>query len=304
MAKFKTSIGGQAVMEGISMRGPEKTCLAVRLPDGTIHTEMSRTQPNPLGRIPILRGVAAMVISLRSGYGCLMRSADLAFPEEDQDDKFTRWVKQRFGQNVGAVIGVVGAVLGVLLSLLLFMFIPAWVTGLIDRFLPLGGFKALVEGLLKIGIFLLYLTAVSRMEDIRRVFSYHGAEHKTIFCYEDGAELTVENVRKYPRFHPRCGTSFIFITLIISILVFSFVPWTEAWLRVLYKLIALPVVMGLSYECIKFAGSHDGVCSRILSAPGLWVQRLTVFEPDDGMIEVALEAMKAVIPEDPSEASV
>ena len=183
------------------------------------------------------------------------------------------------------------------------MLLPTVITGLIAKVLPIDGFKALIEGLLKIAIFLCYLYLVSRMKDIRRVFMYHGAEHKTIFCFEAGEELTVENVRKMGRFHPRCGTSFLFITVLISILIFSFVPWVSTAMRVLYKLLCLPVVMGLSYECIKYAGRHDNLLSRIMSAPGLWVQRMTVFEPEDDMIEVAITAMKAVIPEDLSEAS-
>ena len=182
------------------------------------------------------------------------------------------------------------------------MLLPTAVTGFLARFLPIGSFKTLIEGVLKIAIFLSYISLVSRMKEIKRVFMYHGAEHKTIFCFESGEELTVGNVRKMKRFHPRCGTSFLFITVLISILIFSFVPWTSTGLRVLYKLLCLPLIMGLSYECIKFAGKSDGIISRILSAPGLWVQRMTVFEPDDDMIEVAIEAMKAVIPEDLSEA--
>ena len=305
MGKFKTSIGGQAVMEGISMRGPKKTCLAVRLPDGSIMTELSDTMANPFAKIPIVRGVAALFISLKSGYSCLMKSAELAFPEDaGQEDKVDAWLREHLGDKAGAAIGAVGAVLGALLSVALFVILPTFITGLIDRMVPLGGFKAAVEGLLKVCIFIGYLYGVSRIKDIRRVFQYHGAEHKTIFCYEAGEELTVENVRKQGRFHPRCGTSFMFITLIVSIIVFSFVPWTSTALRALYKLLALPLVMGISYEAIKFAGASDGIVSRILSAPGLWVQRLTVFEPDDSMMEVAIAAMKAVIPDDPSEASI
>lgn len=305
MSKFKTSIGGQAVMEGISMRGPQKTCLAVRLPDGSIYTEMSDTISNPVAKIPILRGVASMFLSLKAGYSCLMKSAELAFPDDEEasEDKVDKWLKEHFGDKAGAAIGVVAAVIGGFLSIALFVLLPTLITGGIDKLIPLNGFKTAVEGLLKICIFLIYLIAVSRMEEIKRVFSYHGAEHKTIFCYEAGEELTVENIRKHKRFHPRCGTSFIFIVLIISILIFSFIPWTSTGLRVLYKLLALPLVMGLSYECIKYAGAHDGLLSRIMSAPGLWVQRLTVFEPDDSMIEVAIAAMKAVIPEDPDEAA-
>ncbi len=299
---FKTSIGGQAVIEGISMKGPRLTCLAVREPSGEIRTEISQTPSNPVKDIPILRGVAAMYLALKSGYSFIMRSTDIAFPDGDEEDKFDRWLKDHLGEKMNQTIGLVAAVLAGFLSIALFVLLPTVITGLIARILPIDGFKALIEGLLKIAIFLCYLYLVSRMKDIRRVFMYHGAEHKTIFCFEAGEELTVENVRKMGRFHPRCGTSFLFITVLISILIFSFVPWVSTAMRVLYKLLCLPVVMGLSYECIKYAGRHDNLLSRIMSAPGLWVQRMTVFEPEDDMIEVAITAMKAVIPEDLSEA--
>ncbi len=299
---FKTSIGGQAVMEGIAMKGPRLTCLAVRQPDGTIHTEISETDRNPFKNIPLLRGVAAMFFALKSGYSFIMRSTDIAFPEGEEEDKFDRWLKDHFGEKTNQAIGIFSAVLAGFLSIAMFVLLPTAVTGLLARFLPIDGFKTLIEGILKIAIFLSYISLVSRMKEIKRVFMYHGAEHKTIFCFEAGEDLTVENVRKMKRFHPRCGTSFLFITVLISILIFSFVPWVSTGMRVLYKLLCLPLIMGLSYECIKFAGRSDGILSRILSAPGLWVQRMTVFEPDDDMIEVAIEAMKAVIPEDLSEA--
>ncbi|MBQ3411785.1 MAG: DUF1385 domain-containing protein [Oscillospiraceae bacterium] len=299
---FKTSIGGQAVMEGIAMKGPRLTCLAVRQPDGTIRTEISETDRNPFKNIPLLRGVAAMFFALKSGYSFIMRSTDIAFPEGEEEDKFDRWLKDHFGEKTNQAIGIFSAVLAGFLSIAMFVLLPTAVTGLLARFLPIDGFKTLIEGILKIAIFLSYISLVSRMKEIKRVFMYHGAEHKTIFCFEAGEDLTVENVRKMKRFHPRCGTSFLFITVLISILIFSFVPWGSTGMRVLYKLLCLPLIMGLSYECIKFAGRSDGILSRILSAPGLWVQRMTVFEPDDDMIEVAIEAMKAVIPEDLSEA--
>ena len=299
---FKTSIGGQAVIEGIAMKGPRLTCLAMRSPSGDIQTEISDTEKNPLKNIPILRGVAAMYLSLKSGYSYIMRSTDVAFPDGEEDDKFDRWLKEHFGEKTNQAIGVFAAVLAGFLSVALFVLLPTVITGLLAKVLPIENIKTLIEGILKVIIFLSYLFLVSRMKDIKRVFMYHGAEHKSIFCFEAGEELTVENVRKMGRFHPRCGTSFLFITVLISIIVFSFVPWTSTLMRVLYKLLCLPVIMGLSYECIKYAGRHDNILSRIMSAPGLWVQRLTVFEPDDEMIEIAIAALKAVIPEDLSEA--
>ncbi|MBQ9958803.1 MAG: DUF1385 domain-containing protein [Oscillospiraceae bacterium] len=301
MSKFKTSIGGQAVMEGITMKGPKLTCLATRMPDGSIKTEITDTKQNPAAKVPIVRGVTAMVIALSEGYKHLMASADNAFPDMEED-KFDQWLKKHFGDKVSNVVGMLAAVIAGFLAIGMFVLLPTFLTGLLDKLIPLGVFKTLVEGLLKVIIFLLYLVGISRMKEIKRVFSYHGAEHKTIFCYESGEALTVENVKKHGRFHPRCGTSFMFITVLISILVFSFVPWTNTWVRMLYKLICLPLVMGLSFESIRYAGKHDNLLSRILAAPGVLVQRLTVFEPDDGMIEVAIAAMSAVIPENGEDA--
>ncbi len=298
---FKSKIGGQAVMEGIAMRGPVETCLAARLPDGTIYTEMHPTKKNAVKKIPFVRGAVAMILSLVDGYKYLMKSADLAFPDDESETseqrvaEATEKEKQRNDKN--GWIGVVGGVLGGMLAIVLFMVLPTFLTGLLARFVDIEGYKALVEGVLKIVIFIAYLFLVTRMKEIHRVFEYHGAEHKTITCYEHGEELTPANVRKYSRFHPRCGTSFIFIVLIISILVGSFIPWGSTLVRALLKILLLPVVMGIAYEIIQYAGAHDNVLCKILSAPGLWVQHLTAFEPDDSQIEVAITALKAVIPE-------
>lgn len=194
------------------------------------------------------------------------------------------------------------AVCGGLLAIVLFMVLPTAIVGLIDRFLPLGWGKVVLEGVLKIALFVGYLFLCTRMKEIHRVFEYHGAEHKTIACYEAGEELTVENVRHHRRFHPRCGTSFMILVLIVSILLFSVLPWSSTGLRVVLKLLLLPVVMGVSYELIKLAGRYDNLFTRIISAPGLWLQRLTTFEPDDSMIEVAIAAVTPVLPDHPDEA--
>ena len=284
------------------MKGPEKTCMAVRRPDGEITTEVYKTRKNPLRRIPILRGAAAMILNLVDGYKSIMKSSDIAFPDGDGDDAFDRFVKEKFGAKAGMTIGVVAAMLGMLLAVLLFILLPTFLTGKLSDVVALGGWRSAVEGAFKIGIFLLYLFAVTRQKDIRRVFEYHGAEHKSIACYEHEEPLTVENVRKYSRFHPRCGTSFLFIVILISILVGAFIPFTDTVLRALTKLLLLPVIMGISYEIIKYAGAHDNALCHVLSAPGLWIQRLTAFEPDDSMIEVALTALKAVIPDNAEEA--
>ncbi|MEA5050249.1 MAG: DUF1385 domain-containing protein [Oscillospiraceae bacterium] len=304
MAKeaFRTSIGGQAIIEGIVMKGPEKTCMAVRRPDGEISADVYATHKNPLRKIPILRGAAAMILSMIEGYKSIMKSSDIAFPDGGGDDAFDRFIKKKFGDKAGMAVGAVAAVLGTLLAVALFILLPTYLTGALSNVLPLGGWRSAVEGVIKIAIFLLYLFAVTRQKDIRRVFEYHGAEHKSIACYEHGDELTVENVRKYSRFHPRCGTSFLFIVILISILAGAFIPWTQTAVRALAKLALLPLIMGISYEIIKYAGAHDNLLCRILSAPGLWIQRLTAFEPDDSMIEVALTALKAVLPANAEEA--
>ncbi len=300
---FKTKIGGQAVMEGIMMKGPEKSCLAVRLPDGSITTEISETRNNPTAKIPIVRGAVAMILNLVDGYKYLMRSADLAYPEEaEQKSGFDRWLENKLGDKASAAFGALGGLLGGLLAIALFIVVPTFITGLLARALPVEGFRSLIEGVLKIGIFILYLFLVTRIKEIHRVYEYHGAEHKTIACYEHGEELTVENIRKHSRFHPRCGTSFIFIVLILSILVSSFITWDNVAVRALLKLATLPVVMGVAYEIIQFAGRHDNLLCRALSAPGLWVQRLTTFEPDDSIIEVAVASLRPVLPDDPQKA--
>ena len=193
------------------------------------------------------------------------------------------------------------SIIGVAAAIFLFMYLPALLVSLISKVIDLGVFASAVEGLIKISIFVLYMFLVSRLKDIQRMFAYHGAEHKTIFCYEAGEELTVENVKKYKRFHPRCGTSFIIITLIISIIAFAAVTWSSPLMRVLVKFAVLPIVMGVSFECIRFAGKHDNLLTRILSAPGVWMQHLTTNEPDDQMIEIAIAALKPVLPENREE---
>lgn len=305
--KFKTTVGGQAVLEGVMMQGPEKWCLAVRTPDGEIVTEEHPTRKkSAVSKLPVVRGVFAFINSLLSGYKTLMRSAELALTEEEQEEelsKFDKWVDAKFGDKAMNVMMGISAVLGIVLAVGIFMFLPTFLVQLFDtHVLALGGFKALVEGVIKIALFVLYLALVRRSKDIKRVFRYHGAEHKTIFCYESGDELTVENVRKHTRFHPRCGTSFLLIVLIVSILLFSVVTWQSVAMRVALKILLLPVVTGISYEIIRLAGRYDNPVTRAVSAPGLWLQRLTTAEPDDSMIEVALAAVRPVLPENPDDA--
>ncbi len=300
--KFKTSIGGQAVIEGIMMRGPEKTCLAVRLPDKTIHTETEKTKKNPAAKIPLVRGAFAMIISLIGGYKNITRASELAFPDEEPD-KVDEFLNKKLGDKAGAAVGAVAGVLGTLLAVVLFVLIPTLSTrGLSSLFTMSPTLMAVCEGLIKLVIFIAYLFAVTRIKEIHRVFEYHGAEHKTIFCYEHGEELTVENVRKYSRFHPRCGTSFLFIVIILSIIISVFISWENTLLRVAVKLLLIPIIMGIAYEILKFSGAHDNFLCKALAALGLLVQRLTAFEPADDQIEVAIAALTEVLPADADEA--
>lgn len=306
--KFKTTVGGQAVLEGVMMRGPQKWCLAVRTPNEEIVTETHELEkPRAWTKWPLVRGVLSFCTSMVMGYQTLTRSAELSMTEEEQEaemSKFDKWVEKKFGDKGMDIMMGVAMVLGVALALGLFMFLPTFLVNLFNTYVyPLGGFSTLVEGVLKIALFVAYLALVRRSKDIKRVFAYHGAEHKTIYCYESGDPLTVENIRPHTRFHPRCGTSFIFLVLIISILLNSIIPWSGGvLLRVGLKLLMLPVVMAFSYELIRLAGRYDNVVTRIISAPGLWLQRLTTSEPDDSMIEVAIAAVTPVLPEAPEEA--
>lgn len=301
---IKTSIGGQAVIEGIMMRGPKKTALSVRLPNKTISTEEWDTKSSNkwYKKTPFIRGVFNFIDSMMMGYTCLMKSAEKAGFDDEEPSKFELKLKEIFGDKYMTFLEGVIMVFAVILAVGLFTILPAFLVNLTRGFIKNDILLTAIESVVKIGIFLGYLYLVSKMDDIDRVFKYHGAEHKTIFCYEHGEELTVENVRKYTRFHPRCGTSFLVIVLLLSILVFSFLSWGNIWLRVGLKILCLPIIMSVSYECIKLAGRCDNIFTRILSAPGLWTQRLTTREPDDDQIEVAIEAMKRVIPEKPEEA--
>lgn len=317
--KHKTSIGGQALIEGIMMRGPKGNAMSVRLPDGTIETEVEPFVPlknkyKILGW-PIIRGVAGFIESMTTGYKYLMKSADKTMTEEEKEEemsKLDRWLTDHMGEKMMAVVGVISAILGVGLAFVIFMYLPTLGVDLLDdyilRSVDIQRFHPLLEGILRMIIFVLYMYVVSRMSMIKRVFMYHGAEHKTIFCYENALDLTVENVRKMSRFHPRCGTSFMFVMIIISVLVSSalvliFPELAEInrllWIAI--KVAILPIVMGLGYEFIKYAGKHENIVVKVLSAPGLLMQRITTVEPTDDIIEVAIESIKAVITDNPED---
>ena len=300
---FKTSVGGQALMEGIMMRGPKKICVAVRKPDGEIDLTMEDVKHHKWQKIPFVRGAFSMIENLVLGYRYLMHSAEVSMPEEEQEEpgKLDKWLQEHTGPKFQNFLMGLAAVMGGMLAIVLFMVLPTAIVGGVNHFVNLGWGKVLLESALKIAMFVIYLFLCTRMKDIHRLFEYHGAEHKTIACYEAGEELTVENIRRHCRFHPRCGTSFMILVLIVSILLFSVLPWSSTGLRVFLKLLLLPVVMGISYELIKLAGRYDNLATRIISAPGLWLQRLTTFEPDDSMIEVAIAAVKPVLPSRPED---
>ena len=283
------------------MKGPRLTAVAVRKPDGEILLKTEDTKKNPVAKIPVMRGIWGFIESLITGYNCLMYSADVAMQGQESDDKLEEWFTKHFGKKGSDILLMIAGILGTMLALVLFMVLPTVITGVVDRFIPLGGFKAVMEGAVKLAIFFCYMWGVTFVEDVKRLFMYHGAEHKTIACYEAGEELTVENVRKHSRFHPRCGTSFLFIVVIVSIIIFSFVPWTSTLARVGLKLLCLPLVVGIAYEILKFTGRHENSCTKVLAAPGMFFQKFTTQEPEDDMIEVAIEAMKAVIPQSKEE---
>ena len=300
---FKTSVGGQALLEGIMMRGPEKICCAVRRPDGTIETIVDPVpKRGPWAKLPLIRGALSMIESLVLGYHYMMYSAQVSmgddYDRQEPETKFEKWIGDTFGEKAEDALMTVAAVIGGLGAVLLFTVLPTLIVGGVGRIITLGRWpKVILEALLKISIFLGYMVLISRMKEIHRVFEYHGAEHKTIACYEAGEELTVENVRKYTRFHPRCGTSFLILIVIVSVFLYSVLPWSSTGLRVILKLLLLPVVMGISYELLKWCGRSDNLATMIIRQPGLWVQRLTVFEPDDSMIETAIAAVTPVLPQ-------
>ncbi len=344
----KTSVGGEALIEGIMMRGPKGNAAAFRLPDGSIETENIEYNPiaakSKLFKIPIIRGFINFIDSMVLGYKSLMLSAEKQGIDENElkeEDlsKFDKWILNHFGDKVMSVISGIGMVLGLVLAFLLFFWLPTFLFQLVSGISNLGfagmfhnigqlfvrgadltnilnanlrPFKPLFEGVLRIIIFISYIAIISRMKDIHRVFEYHGAEHKTIACYERGLPLTVENVKKQIRFHPRCGTSFIFLILIVSI-IFSTVlntalPKSITDIRALWiaiKILFLPLMMGIGYEVIKYAGKHDNIFVRIVSAPGLWLQRLTTQEPsEDEIIEIGIASLESVITDNPEDDSI
>jgi uncharacterized protein YqhQ len=304
----KYSVGGQALMEGIMMNGPEGVAMALRLPDGSIETQLKHVtllkDKYKVFRLPFIRGPVNFVEQMIFGYKCLMESAEKTTALEDGGEeemsKLDKWLSDHFGPKMMAVIGVISMIIAMVMGFFLFMWLPSFVADLI---LGEGSntWKPAIEGVMRIIIFITYMYLTSLMKDIKRLFMYHGAEHKSIFCYEKGLELTVENVKKQKRFHPRCGTSFIFLTLIVSIIISTVIVviWPEIrnekmiWMGI--KLLTLPLIMSVGYELIRIAGKHDNILTRIISAPGTLMQRITTKEPSDDIIEVGIASLKVAL---------
>ena len=306
--EFKTSIGGQALIEGVMMRGPKLLAIVVRTKDGLV-TKTEDVKPlkekYPILGFLFIRGVVGFISSMAIGMRAIMYSAD-QMPEEEQEEpsKLDLWLDEKLGsEKAEKVIITIALVLGIALFIGLFMLLPTLLAGFARQYIENVLLRNLLEGALRIVIFLTYLWLTTKLSYIKRVWAYHGAEHKTIHCYEKGLPLTVENIREQSSLHPRCGTSFLFIVMIVSILVFSFTTWNNLLIRFVLRIALLPVVVAISFEIIKLAGRYDNILTRIISAPGKALQRLTTREPDDEMIETALEAIKIVIPENEEDAA-
>ncbi len=294
----KGALGGQAVLEGVMMKGPGGYSIAVRLPDSRIsvkfHQYQSYGEKHPVFKIPFIRGIANFIESLTLGMKTLTYSSSF-YEEEEEETKTDKVFKTIFKDKAEDVLLGITLVISILLALGLFMFLPAGIAELLGRWISNHFLLSLIEGIIRLGVFLGYVALIARMDDIHRLFMYHGAEHKTINCYEAGAELKPENVKNYTRYHKRCGTSFIFFVMIVSIVVFMFITAEQMWLRLLLRLVLIPVVAGISYELIRMAGRSDNAFWGIISRPGMWVQKLTTREPDEEMIQVAIVAVEAVL---------
>ena len=310
LACRRNKVGGQAVLEGVMMKSGEKVCIAVRKPDGSIAKRdssfVSVRKKHKILNIPILRGAINFVEMMKLSFSTLSASGEMLGTEEEET-KFEKWLKKKFGKSILDVLIPISAVLGVALALLIFMYLPALATSGIEKLAgrDLGVFKGIIEGIMKIAIFIAYISLVSLMPDIRRTFEYHGAEHKSIFCYEKKLPLTVENVKAQRRFHPRCGTSFMFVMIILGIIIGLFITWDNRLVRVLCKILTLPLVVGIGYEFLMFSAKHDNIVTKVLTAPGLWIQRITTREPDASQIEVAIRSLKCALPDEfPEEAAI
>lgn len=311
MNPHKSKIGGQALIEGVMMKGAHKGAMACRLPDGTVDVETwDMPEKKPWYRkIPFIRGVYSFIVSMLDGYKCLMKSAEKQITEDDEGNvitdekpsKLDLWLEAHFTEKTVEAIMIVFMVISLVAALAMFLFLPKWIVALIPPLTVNRFVRSLAEGIIKVVVFIAYMALTGMMKDIRRTYEYHGAEHKTIACFEAGLPLTVENVKKQIRLHPRCGTSFIFLTLFISILVMCLVPFTVVWQRFVCSIILLPVTVGCSFECIQFAGRSDSIVAKVLSFPGLQLQRITTREPDASQIEIAIAALTPCIPANPED---
>ncbi len=303
-------VGGQAVLEGVMMKAGKNTVTTCRKEDGSLvvtnDSFVSVRQKHKFLNIPILRGVINFIEMLILSFKTLDNSAKALGIDEESEGKFEKWLKKHFGASVTDFIMVIALILGLALSVFLFLLLPIWICAGINYLLTLAfnitmapWVSSIVEGLIKVAIFIVYLALVSLMPEIKRTFMYHGAEHKSIACFEAGEELTPENAKKHTRFHPRCGTSFMFFMILIGIfagiIIKTLIPGVDTWIYTVIRLLILPLVMGVGYEFIMFAGKHDNAVVRILSAPGLWVQRITTKEPDLSMLEVAIISLKCAL---------
>ena len=295
--KKQLSVGGQALIEGVMMRAGNRVAITLRQPDGTLSSQLQQIEPvkSSLWKLPILRGIYALGQSMKIGIGALNASAEVF--GVDEKTNFEIWLEKRFGNKAEKISMFLTIFVSFALAIGLFMVAPTLITGLFKGLVQNPILLSLIEGLIKMTMFVIYVYSISRLKDIRRVFQYHGAEHKSVFTYESGDELTVENAKRYSRLHPRCGTSYIFFVLALSILFFSFVSWTSIGWRVVLKLLFLPLVAGVGFELLKYTAKENAVV-RLLRQPGLWLQRITTAEPDDDQLEVALTALRLVIADD------
>lgn len=297
-----TSIGGQALIEGIMMLGPNKISAAFSSENGEISVEDIEfhfmREKYPVLKLPFIRGVFNFVDTMRLSMKAMSMASD-KIEIEESESKFEKWIEKNFGDKLMKVILALGAILGFAISLLLFVYLPILAFSGISMLVSsdINAYRSLTEGIIRMAIFILYVYLISLIPDIKRVFMYHGAEHKTIFCYENELPLTVENVRIQKRLHPRCGTSFLVIMIVLGIIVGLFIPFTNPIIRTLAKVITIPLVISLGYELIKLCGKHNNIFTKIIATPGMWVQKITTKEPDDKMIETAIAAMQSVIPE-------
>ncbi|MDI6601630.1 MAG: DUF1385 domain-containing protein [Thermoanaerobacteraceae bacterium] len=295
----KTMIGGQAVIEGVMMRGKSNVAIAVRNKEG-ISLDRKKVSAfsdrYPIFKLPFLRGIVSLVESLIMGVNAITYSAEMAGElVDDEPTKFDNFLDKLFGDKLDNVLMAFSLVISLGFAVLLFFILPTWSANLVKKFTESGFLLNIVEGIIRVAIFLIYLVAISSMKDIRRVFEYHGAEHKTIHCYEHEEELTAENARKYTTLHPRCGTNFLFLVMVVSILLFSLFSWPDFWTRVVLRIVLLPVVAGISYELIRWAGKSNSLLARAVAYPGMMLQKLTTREPDDSQLEVAIASLKAIL---------